>query len=113
VDSSISANSICCFLVSWLLCPGWLPRRAVARLERLPHRIVTLEFTDANFVLITAVARLELAWSEFKGLKPLPSFWLLCTQAGAKIPVPADAMSPEHLAFVHARIAGTAGSSTS
>lgn len=96
-------------LVSWLLCLAWLPRRAVARLARLPHRIVTLELTDANFVLITSVARLELAWSELKGLQPLPSFWLLCTQAGAKIPVPVNAMSPEHLAFVNARIAGTIG----
>lgn len=98
-------------LAGWLWCLGWLPRRAVARLGRLPHRTVTLEFTNQNFVLITAVERLELAWSEIRGIKPLPSFWILCTQTGAKIPVPVEAMSPELIAFVQARIDGAVGGS--
>ena len=95
-------------LVAWLILRLWLPRQSVARLARLPHRRVTLEMSDAGFAFATAVERLELAWSELGRLQRLKSFWLFCTEGGARIPVPVDVMSADQLAFVQSRTAAPA-----
>lgn len=94
-------------LTAWLGLRYWLPRQAVARLVRLPHRRVTLDMSEAGFAFATAVERLELAWSELAKLQRLPSFWLFCTEGGARIPVPADALTPEQLAFLQSHRTGS------
>jgi hypothetical protein len=91
-------------IAGWLATLWWLPRHVVARQRRLPHRRVELELNDANFAFVTAQARLELAWAELEDVQRLPSFWLFCTRGGARIPVPADALLPEHLSFVRSRL---------
>ena len=91
---------------AWLVLRFWLPRQSVARLARLPHRRVTLDMSEAGFAFATAVERLELAWSELAKLQRLPSFWLFCTEGGARIPVPVEAMTPEPLAFLESHRTG-------
>lgn len=93
-------------LAAWLGLRWWLPRQSVARLARLPHRRVTLDMNDAGFAFATAVERLELVWSELAELRRLPSFWLFCTEGGARIPVPVEAMTPAQLAFLESHRAG-------
>jgi hypothetical protein len=94
--------------VGWLAALWWLPRHSVAKLARLPSRSVSFELSDSNFAFVTALERWEVAWSELKALKRLPSFWLLCTRAGGKIPVPVGTLLPEHLSLIQSKMAETA-----
>jgi hypothetical protein len=84
-----------------------LPKLAVSRLARLPHRQVRIEVSEERLSFETAAERLEVSWSELKALKRRPAFWFICLRSGARIPVPANAMSEQALILLQARAASS------
>ena len=89
----------------WLGFYWWLPRYSVSRLARLADRKVRIEVSDERLSFETAAERLEVAWSELKALKRRPSFWFICLRSGARIPVPASAITTQALTLLEAKLA--------
>ncbi len=90
-------------LVVWFGVYAWLPRAVVRRLSHLPHREVTVEFSEATVAFRTATEELSVAWSELKDIRRLRGFWLLCLRSGARIPLPREALPPEALSLLESR----------
>ena len=94
-----------CFLFGSFVVTCWrAPREAQFRLAHLPHRTVTMEFSDANFVIGNALARSELDWARLASLKRFKSYWLLSLEGGSKIPVPADALPDDAISMIQSRL---------
>ena len=89
----------------WLGVYLWLPMYSVSRLARLADRKVRIEVSEERLSFETAAERLEVAWSELKALKRRPSFWFICLRSGARIPVPASAISTQALNLLGAKLA--------
>ena len=94
--------------MAWLVCFLWLPRAAVARLVRLPHRRVQVYATADSLTFRSATEQLEVAWSEVRALTRRPNFWLVCLKSGARIPVPARFLPENQAAFIVTRLAAPA-----
>jgi hypothetical protein len=83
------------FILLWL---AWLgaflvwPRIVRARLKHLPHRTMTLEMGPELIAIASATEKLEVRWSELTTIKELAGFWILCFRAGARVPVPVEAV---------------------
>jgi hypothetical protein len=92
-------------LLGWIVAWWWVPRTAARRLAHLPHRRVSVEVADPRLVFQTATERLEVTWEELTALRRLPSFWLFCLRAGARIPVPSSLLSQEAAATFRSRLA--------
>jgi hypothetical protein len=90
-------------LVGWFGMYSWLPRAVTRRLAHLPHRTVTVEFSDATVAFSTATEQLSVAWSELKEVRRLRGFWLLCLRSGAQIPLPGAALPPAALSLLESR----------
>lgn len=90
-------------VLGWLGALWWFPRAAIRRLVRLPHRHVTVEFSEPNMVFQTATERLEVSWGELKEVKALPNFWLFCLWAGAEIPVPKNLLPQDAVALFRSK----------
>jgi hypothetical protein len=94
-----------CFLLGSLVVTCWkAPREAQFRLAHLPDRTVTMEFSDANFVIVSALTRSELDWSRLKSLERFKTYWLLCLEGGSKIPVPLDALPDDAVNMMQSRL---------
>ena len=90
-------------VVIWVAVFLWLPAEAKRKLRHLPHRRVTIELTDSDFVAETATERLAVKWSELKEVQELPNFWLVSFKGGAQFPLPRNALSSDALAFLQGR----------
>ena len=87
---------IALFTPLWLIWLGayllW-PHFMRSKLQHLPHRTVTLELAQEHIAIESATEKLQVRWSELVAVKELPNYWILCFKAGARIPVPIEALS--------------------
>ncbi len=102
VAAGISPFLLLVVLLIWLAGFWWVPRSVRRRVARLPSREVTVRFDAAGVGFYTALERLDLAWSEVMAVDALPSCWVFRLRAGAQIPVPRSAMTPDLLADLRA-----------
>lgn len=94
--------------LGWLFFYWWLPRAAIARLRRLPHRRVQVVASDEGISFRTAAELLEVVWGEVKGLKRRPNFWLVCLMSGTRIPVPVVLFPEQDVAFCTGKLTAAA-----
>ena len=104
----LAAVPVACYaalFAGWLAARWWLPRTGLRKIAHLPHRRVDVDLTDGTLAFATATERLEVAWSEVVAIRQLPSCWLFCLRAGAKLPVPAALLAADAVAAFRARTA--------
>lgn len=87
-------------IIIWSVMFWWLPRAARQKLAHLPHRQVTIQLNDADFVAETATERMAVNWIELKELRELRSFWVVSLKGGAEFPLPKDAVTSDALALL-------------
>jgi hypothetical protein len=87
----------------WLVLIAIVSRSAPRRLERLPHRQVRVGL-GPRVVFETANEHLEVAWSEVKAIRALPSFWVFVLHTGLELPVPRDKLSEAEVAALRHRV---------
>lgn len=103
VGAAVPLAIFAVLLIVWFSVYVWLPRAVVRRLAHLPHRQVTVEFSEPTVAFTTATEQLSVAWSELKEIRRLRGFWLLCLRSGAQIPLPREALPPEALSLIESR----------
>lgn len=95
VATGVVPGLVLAIALCWLALLWWLPRRAVAKVQHLPHRHIEVALTADAFALRSATEFFELAWSEVREVRDLPSFVVVRFRSGGEIPLPRDALGEQ------------------